>query len=584
MLKQINKEIIDFQTKQIQIVPGLSFNQYDTINKILFYYNSRYTTGDVDNDGDRKFFYNINRNPCKVFSKAIDFDTKNIRLLTLGGQSARKTWFMERDLKYWMRDIQFGKVLNKIFADLPVYGSVVVKIVDGKPMFVDLRNFVIESSADTIDEANYKTEIHSYTPDDFRAVAKQMKWDEAKVKETIDLYHEMKETSHIRVYERYGEVQDPVTDEWAYKRVFLADVGIDEMDQQGNTMIQHPGVELGNEEWEGHPYREFHANKVIGRWLGIGTVEELFEPQIAQNQNTNLQNKSANWTALRIFQTRDETINRNLMTDAKNGEIITAESEITQINMADRNLGFFNQQDERWMRNRDELTFSYDAVQGERLPAGTPLGSAQIAVTQTLSYFELIQENIALDVKEMLYEVIIPQFEKENTAEHTLRLVGKDLDEYVEMVKDELVNKEIMRQAIKGNFVDSQGKEMIEVSIMAEAKQNKELSLTLPKGFYKDIKYDVDIDITGESMDTRVRNATLFAVLQAVTADPTVTQDPTKKKIVSLMLENGGVNPTDIFESDVKAPEDIMQSPQMGGGGVSAPSLPASGGGGEQTL
>src|SRR3990167_3402408 len=168
ILRQINKEVQDFQTKQIQIVPG-------------FYFNSRYVTGETDDEGDRKYFYNINRNPCKVFSKAIDFDTKNIRLLTTESGDSLKTWFMERDLKYWMRDKQFGKILNRIFMDLPVYGSVVLKIVDGKPEFVDLRNFIVDQQADSLKQANYITEIHNYTVGEFKTVAKKMGWDKKKV-------------------------------------------------------------------------------------------------------------------------------------------------------------------------------------------------------------------------------------------------------------------------------------------------------------------------------------------------------------------------------------------------------------------
>jgi len=588
MLKQINQEIQDFQSKQIHIVPGLSFNQYDTINQIYFYHNSQYISGAIDDEGEKKYFYNINRNPCKVFSKAIDFDTKNIRLLTAGGQDGSKTWFMERDLKYWMRDKQFGKTLNRLFKELPVYGTVVLKVVDGTPEFVDLRNFIVEQTADNLQLANYVTEIHKYTPTDFREAAKGMNWKQSDIDEVISLYYDMDDTSHIRLYERYGDVKDENTGEHTYRRTFWADVGVDEYNQMGDLISNHPGVELGSDEWtERLPYWEFHADKTPGRWLGIGVVEELFEPQIAQNQNTNLQNKSSFWAALRIFQTRDGAVNRNLMTDVRNGEIMNVESEITPINMDDRNLAFFNQQDQKWMRNRDELTFSYDVVQGERLPAGTPLGSAQLASAQTLSYFEQIQESVAMDVKEMLYEAIIPYFQKSNTAEHTIRLVGKDLADYIDMHKKDLVNKEVIRQAIKGNFVDAEGKKVIEIGVMAEAKQNKEFQLTIPKDFYKNVKYDVDIDITGESIDTRVRNATLFAALQAITTDPTVTQDPVKKGILSMMLEDGGVNPAEIFDAEEVSPEDAMAQAmpeQRGGGGVSAPAAVGNTGQGQQTI
>jgi hypothetical protein len=578
LLKTINKEINDFKGKTIQVVPGLPFNQYDLIQQIFFYYNSKFTTGDTDEDGDKKYFYNIVKNPCKVFSKAIDFDTKNIRLLTSGGGDPNKTWFMERDLDYWMRDKQFGKVLNRIFKELPIFGSVVLKVVDGYPYFVDLRNFAIDSSAEDVDCANYITEIHNFTPIQFRKAAKQMGWSKEKVDETLEKFHAMKDMSHIRIYERYGEVAKLKENgiwEFPYERIFLADVGVDEYDQAGNLTLENTGVLLAEDVWEDNPYWEFHAEKMAGRWLGIGVVETLIEPQIRLNELSNLQAKASYWSALRVFQTRDSAISRNLLTDVRNGEIMNVDSEITQIDMSDRNLAYFNEEHQKWLANRDEQTFSYDVVQGERLPAGTPLGAAQIATTQTLSYFEQIQENVAMDVKELLYKVIIPTFEKENKVEHTLRLVGKDLDKYIDMVKNDLALKEFIRMVATnpGHFPTNSDRDALLMTIEQAIKQGKEKILTVPKGFYKDVKYDVDIDITGESVDTRVRYATKFAILQAITADPSVTTDPIKRQLLLSMAEDGGLNTTDLLGD---APKESAMQPQMpgrAGGGVSAPDL-----------
>lgn len=580
ILRQVNTEIQDFKTKPIQIVPGLTFNQYETLKQIYFYYNSEFMSGKVDEDGDRKFFLNIVKNPCKVFSKSIDFDTKNIRMLTTGGGDPLKTWFMERDLKYWMRDKQFGKVLNRIFRELPIYGTVVLKIVNGEPFFVDLRNFVVEPNADCIDDMNYVTEIHNLTVPQFRKVAKEMKWDKNLVAETVERFYQMKKASHIKLYERYGDVPQEDEDggfEYSYRRLFIADVGEDVYDHYGNLEAEHTGVELSNEEWGETPYWEFHAEKVSGRWLGIGVVETLFEPQIRQNELANLQTKTSYWSALRVFQTRDGSINRNLLSDVRNGEVINVDSDITQIDMSDRNLAFFNQEEAKWMRNRDELTFSYDVVQGERLPAGTPLGSANLAISQTLSYFEGIQENVALEVKELIYKVIIPQFEKENALEHNLRLVGQDLDQYIAMCKNDLVFKEVIRVAVNNRKIMTQDEvDALTIGVEESIKQGKEKILTIPLGFYKDLKYDVDIDITGESVDTRVRSATLFAILQAMTADPTMTTDPMKRKFLYTMGEDGGINMNDYLDVATKTPADMLPPDQgRAGGGVSAPQMGA---------
>lgn len=577
LLKKINEEITDFQGKRTEVIPGLSYNQDELLKTIYFYYNSKFMSGDVDNEGDRKYFYNINRNPCKVFTKAIDFDTKNIRMLTTGGGDPIKTWFMERDLKYWMRKVQFGKTLNRIFRELPIFGSVVIKIVDGYPYFVDLRNFIVEQSADTLNDSSYIIEIHDYSVSEFKKIAKEMKW--KNIDETIEEFRKMPGATKIRVYERYGEVGEPQENgdtKFTYKRVFWADVGIDEYDNRGNLTLEHTGFELKIDDFEGHPYREFHKDKISGRWLGVGIVEELFEPQIRQNEIANLQAKSSWWKSWVGFQTRDPGFNRNLKSGVTNGEVLSTDSEVTQINVQDNNLAFFNEETRKWNINRDELTFSYDPIQGERSPAGTPLGSTQLSVGQTLSYFEGVQEEIALDIKEMIYSDIIPQFEKENSTEHTLRLVGQDLETFVNMVKNELVAKEVIRLASMGKMPTAEEKQVIEISVEENLKKDKEKLITIPKGFYKDTKYDIDIDITGESIDTRVRSATYFAILQAIQSDPTFLQDPQKKKILFKIAEDGGVNPNELFEVESQS-RDMMEMAtkgqvERGGGGVSTPS------------
>lgn len=571
ILRIVNKEINDYEQKQIQIVPGFVFNQKSTIEQIYYYYNSQFQTGEIDEDGDKKYFYNIVKNPCKVHSKAIDFDTKNIHLLTAESGNPLKTWFMERDLKLWMRDKQFGKVLNRLFQELPVFGSVVLKVVNGYPQFVDLRNFVVEQNADTLENSNYITEIHNFTTIDFRKAGKEMGWDKSKIDEAIKEFRKMKGTSHIRVYERYGEIETDNgagTYSYPYKRVFIADVGVDTYDQNTNQTTIHKGVLLKENEWEGNPYWEFHLEKMPGRWLGIGVVETLFEPQIRENELANLQSKASYWRAIILFKSNDPNMGgKNLYQDYKNGGVVdTSQGDTNQLDISDRNLAFFNEETLKWMKNRDELINAY-------APVGTTPTAVKVAQQNFITYFEQIQENIALDVKEMLYEVIIPQFQKENTPEHTLRIVGKDLDIYVSMIKDVLVAEEVVKQVLKGKFPTSYDAEVIGIAIENSFKKTGEFLKKLPKDFYKDVKWDVDIDITGESVDTRVRSAAKFSILQAIQADPTMLTDPTKRKILFSFAEDSGINLNDVVGQEQKTIQDQITQTQPGGGGISAPQM-----------
>lgn len=574
LLKQINLEKETFNSQDITIVNGFTFNQKNTIERIYRLYNSKFEGGDVDAEGDKKYFYNVVRNPCKVTTKMIDFDTKDIKVNTASGGSPLITWFYEKDLKLWMKEKNFGKVLNRIFEELPIFGSVVIKVINGNPYFVDLRNFIVfEASADTLDMANAIIEKHLYTPHEFRKMGKKMGWN--KIDETIKEHRTMKEP-YIAVYERYGEIEtwNGNNVSYPYKRIYVADVGVDEKNNDG-TAILHNGIVLDEQEIDKHPYYEFHLNKMAGRWLGVGTIESLFDIQTRQNEIANLTAKGTYWNALRIWQTRGSIGGRTIKEYA-NGHIIDGlDAEIIPVNMQDPNLTFFTQETQKWNAIRDENTMSYDVVQGERLPAGTPLGSAQIAASMAQSYFDQIRENIALDVKKFLYEVILPGFEKVNTIEHTIRLAGEDLDKVKNLLINQKANSALLDFVTKKGKVPSNEEfEMIKAGISEKEKQDKERVILIPKGFYKDIEYKIDIVITGESKDTRTMTQVFFAALQAITADPTILQDPTKKKIFMKALENSGVNIEDIIPDEpVPNMNDMVNqmSPKGAGGGVSAP-------------
>jgi len=186
-------------------------------------------------------------------------------------------------------------------------------------------------------------------------------------------------------------------------------------------------------------------------------VEILFDPQIRVNELTNLRVKATYWTALRLWQTRDEGVQRNLLTDVVNGEILNTEDPVTQIDMSDRNVAIYPAEINRWMSNRDELTVSYDVVSGARLPAGTPLGSAKLAAGMAGAYFGQIRENIALDVKTLLYEAILPQFEKDMTEEHILRIAGEDLDKLNNLLQIRELNNQIIKFVKKRGVIPPKG-------------------------------------------------------------------------------------------------------------------------------
>jgi hypothetical protein len=571
---------MNYRTALLQIVPQLYYNQYETLLTIYFYYNSKFITGEYDAEGDKKYFYNIVRNPCMVYTKMIDFDTKDIKLLTADGADPLKMWYMNRDLKFWMKDKQFGLILNRITHELPIFGSCVLKEVQGELHFVDLRNFVVEPSADTLDDSNFIIEIHNYTVTDFRNMVQKMGWQD-NVDLVINEWKQMQGRSHITILERYGEIENEETGEWEYRRIYMADVGVDRLDQLG-ALRAYNGVLLQSDIVTEHPYWEFHLEKIPGRWLGVGAVEILFDTQVKQNEIVNLQSKTSYWAALRIFQTTDQGVNRNLMTDVSNGEVLTVDSLISQVDMSDRNVQFFTEETNKWEKQATALTFDSPLMQGTGIPSGIGMriGIAQLLSAASKAYFDQIKQNIGLRLKELLFEVILPRFQQESNPEHVLRIAGQDLDELQEMLINEKVSSQLVEWVIKNQRVPGIDEfNIMKMGIQAAVKQNKEHLLGIPKGFYKNLKYSIDIDITGESQDTKVYTAALFAALQAMTADPTLLQDPVKKKFFSKWLEANNINPDELLKAnqmDINnqiVGQMMNGAPKGSGGGVSAPNF-----------
>jgi len=581
IFKKINDELCEWKTQKIRIVEGLSFNQKETLEKIYRFYNSVYREGEYDSEGYRKYFFNIVKNPCYVATKAIDFDTKDIHLLTPPGQNPIKTWMADRDLKYWMRKEKFGEILNRIFYELPIFGSVVLKVIDNDIYFIDLKNFIVEQNADWLGGSQYIIELHYYSPEELRKIGKKLKWE--NIEETIETWRETK-VPYIRIIERYGEVPenwikdngDPA--KYIYSRIICYSKESKPAPerkyevQTAGYILQATSIDFDKE----FCYWETHWEKLPGRWLGIGMVERLFDPQLRMNEEMNLRVKSSYFSALNIFQTPDETINKNLLTDVKNGQIIITRAGITRVPTEERNLSAFETEHRLWLMNRDELTMTYDVIRGERLPSGTPLGSAILASTMAGSYFDQIRENVALDIKDLLTDKIIPNFIKQNGEEHYLKLVGEDLEKWHEWETALEAEQEKWRFFAQNRHLPTAFQwNLIKTAIKNKKKKEREKAIQIPKGYYSDLNYWLEIEITGETTDIRIRAANLQMALQAITVDPTLLTDPTKRKIFAQILEMGGIRIEDIElpkAEEEKIPAAIP--PKRAGGGVSVPQIP----------
>jgi len=573
ILSIIQNELSEFKD-EITIIDGWNFNQKKQVEQNILYFNSKFVDGEIGDDGLKLYFFNIIKAACGTTTKAIDIDTKDILLLTAEGGNSLKTWFYQRDLKNWMKKKEFGKILNRISEELPIFGTCVLKYVNGEIKFVNLKNFIVEQNAESLDSSNYIIEEHYYTPFEFERIGKELKWN--NVDDTLTTFRKLNSGSqYIRVFERYGEVKNEKTGKFEYSISLVADIPMDVKNNPDQSFETSGGSDytLKVLKVKKHPYIEFHINKIAGRWLGVGVPEALSENQIRINELMNQRVRSSYYATLRIFQTRDTGVARNLLQDCENGDVLNPEDEITAVPMEDRNgTAFYDSELRTWEDNGQKQTFASDLMMGGRAPAGTPLGSAQLSVSMSISYFDQMKENVALQLKNLLYNYILPDFAKYASKAHIIKIFGEDIDKMREMIIDTHSRKKFFDFIMKnGRVPDPEFMEMVKEIDREQLSKKAELMVGAESGWFDDVMYYIDIIITGESIDIATKASNILQAFQILQQDPTVLQDPTKKKIFAAFLEKGGLNLADIEANVPKAPTAVEQPTQQSGGGISAP-------------
>lgn len=574
ILSHIRNAKEKFREEAVRITEGYDFNQHDTIKQVELYFNSRYLTGEFDDDGFKKPFFNIVRKPCLVASKEIDLDTKDIIVRSQNGDYLAAD-IMSLELKQWMREEGFAKKLNE-YADLaPIYGSVVVKKVGEELHTVDLKNLTIEDpTAKSLDHTGV-IESHQVTPDELRQMASKGGWDMAKVEEVIDLYAQ-KGKPLITIDERYGWVKSEMLGEDPGKLVYTLSIvgGAEEIeDSADKSTTVEMGIEIFHAPIDKHPYREWHWMKMPNRWLGVGLVEISFDAQIRRNETAYLKSKALLWSSLQLFQTDDENIaGGNLLTEAQNGDILKLQPNkaISPVNTAERNLAHYNAEEIVWERNVQDLTFSSDIIGGESLPSGTPARSAILQDQNVKRFFDRKREDFGLFIKDIIEKDILPIFMKKKRKAHILSIAGgpDDRDRIEQMVLDTRTVAAFQRYVKKNKVLPSLNEWQRLVNDEARrVSQAKTLDIELPDGFYENLDHRLEVVITKENEDTDSKIAGRRAVLEVLGANPAIATNPATRPVFMELAHLLGVKnlriPTNAGQPEPAGPQGaIPQGPE----------------------
>lgn len=584
ILSIIRGEINDFMFNDIEVVPGYTFNQYNTIKRCHLYLNSKFED-DTPYQGMPKFFDNKIKPKRDRVVAFLNIDTKDIKVISRSGSdNPYKTLIAQKELDYYLKDNDYAQKLNDMAEGEVDFGSVVIKKTKNGDEKVDLRRMFNDPTVSNLQKSRFLTFKYLFTPTELREKIKDG-WDE-EVIETIIAWKErqgtgpagmsyetngqvniIRSTPYIEIYERFGEVKEYMLKDDSKSQKFVKSVFITaepmsySTDDKGQWTGENGGI-LFKSKWnKDYPVDESHYYQTPGRWLGIGIPESLFLPQERINELANQKRVSMELSTLHLFQTPDTTIVNNVLSDLQNGDLIQSERGITPIANEERNLSAFQSEEIKYQQSIDAISFVSPQASGEQVPGSTPATNAVIQNNNTLSVFNFKRQNFANFVRRYLRTFVLKDLLTKISTEHVLRFVG-DYESMMKLniaVATSYANADIRKSFLDGKVVTPERRDEMIAKNLEALKGKSEIHLQVTEGWFDDVDLDFDILIDNEQQSTDIIANNTWQVIQALSANPQALENPVTRALIFDYAEKVGINPTKL-EGMAMAPQQQGQS------------------------
>ena len=578
---ELNLQNENYNNGYITLIDGLTFSQYNTLKKVEFYSNSKYLTGDKDELGRDKPFYNIVNYRVNVAVRATDLDVKDIKIISDNPNFAEYAFLYNHEAYEWMKQSNFSLFLNQFGQTRARYGGVLVKkcqykepgeqeeleieVVPWKNVItdqVDIENGVITEKHYMLpNELAEKMDIWENIPEALKLGTKMEKNSRGGVAKT--------ETTRIPIYEVEG----------VFPETFDPEIG-DDGDKNSFKLMRfviagEAGMQilLFKEDLEESQYKYLSWENVPGRGLGRGVVEEGFEAQRWTNDAVIGETNAMTLSGKVIMVTDSEDVGNNAITDLINGSVIKIKrgESVQSLSLLPSSFPEYNNLKTSWDTQVQRSTNTFDAVTGETMPSGTPLGSLAIQAQQASSYFDYKREEAGVFITELFNDWILPFLAKRINKEHILssEFDNDELMKMDEAFATHLVNEEIKTKILSGMIVSPEEYTAgIEFTKNKLSQRGNRRFLEVPFGWFKDFKPKVSVIVTKELQDTDVEKKNLEYISMILAKNPQAMQDPMMAKIIGRMAELSGIlSPGQLSSlssqgSQGSQPSSIPQQPQ----------------------
>jgi hypothetical protein len=555
----------NYRSQTIEIADGYEFSQYETLRTIELYHNSKFTSGNKDSLGREKPFYNVTKFRVNVATRATDLDTKDVKIESDEPGAYVESFILNLKNRNWMKQSGFASFINRMGQTRAKYGGVIVKKTEQNG---ELKLHVMpwrDMITDQIDiPSGVKIERHYYTPAQLQKMT-SAGW--TNIGEAITTAKKSKEANatglgkqnktpgaYIEVYEVHGDLptrylagtSDKYPEDYGSEEEYEEQMHVVVLDESDKEKVNGTTLFGGIEAEQMYKYQAYE--KVDGRALGIGVVEDVFEAQVWTNYSVKQKKDMLDLAGKWIGQTSDSSIAaKNILTDLENGTILTTSinGQITPVNNAPLALNGLAQLMSDWNEQAENATSTYPAILGQTPPHGTAFRLQAGLVNEASALFEYRRQEAGLFIQEIYFDWILPFLVKQIRDDKQLTATLEP--EELEMVSEAIAQHEALqfakKQILSGNVVQQQDIDAIKQAARSNSMKLRRKGFTDFAELFDDWAGTVDVVTTGEQKDKQALLSTLFQLFGAVAANPALLQNSTLANIFNEIVEIAGASP-----------------------------------------
>lgn len=421
-----------YESQHIPLVSGDDYSQYQLIRAINYARRSKYLDDNAKDDIIGDFPYdNISKYRIRLEARSTDFDLKHIEVAPEDSSDEARVSALvaTKALQKHLRDIKFGRFLNK-YADIrPEYGGFVGKKTKDGVHYTPWENLVTDMSdimGGIIIERHYMRPAElkksgwdkkaidlTITTAAEKKKEKDLKDGSDKQAETLARFIEVNEVTGELPYSMLLQAQDKewkAEDETDYRlcRIIFAPMGQDKKTKE-QTGIVLLATEIAEEDYS---YKYDVRHPITGRGLGEGIPEELAEHQRWHNFYKTEEARAVAIGGKVLFVTDDGDVVDSIYAEGiDHGTILKVGHGrmFTQLSTLPNSVPIYQDIRADWGSSADKNTSSFDAVLGEESKAGTPFRSQYLNSIAGNSQFEREREDMGFFIQEIVEDWLLQE-------------------------------------------------------------------------------------------------------------------------------------------------------------------------------